>query len=331
MAFIDNSIKTAWMLISKQADRLAEQIKYLAQTDDAEPLHQTRVACRRLRELLVFFADYFEPAYMQDWKKTTKKLLTRLGLPRDLDVQIAFLQQFLDELDEKNRKLRPGIERLLLRRRQQRQALQSRVVAAGKRFSKKHILTNLRLQMDKTQYLSEICPPARDTESASSLLARQLSPRIDNVRKRLGCLDNPQDAAGHHKLRIAIKKLRYTVEIGDTMLDGCLKEYLDAFKEAQTILGELHDCDVWLSAIDEFKKEEKQRMTDYAGHARAFGRLCPGLDFLGQDRIANRQTCYHQAVSLITHWRETQLLERLCQATAPQQPLGTQDEPAKTI
>lgn len=312
--FVEDNIltlQTACMFIRKQADKLAEHLAELGKTEDIEPLHQTRVACRRLREAVVFFADCFEPAYVEGWKKATKKLLGQLGEPRDLDVQIVFLEQFIAGLDPTYRTVRPGLERLLLRQKQRRQKLQHRAKAAVKQFQKKHILPNLRLQMDKVLYLAETCPLPERQDGLLSRLIQQLSPRLKEAQKRQSCLDDPLDTEGHHKLRIAIKKLRYTIEIIDVILSGKLAEYLESFKEAQTVLGELHDCDVWLEIIEQFEEKEKQRMRDYIGHTRGLGRLRPGLKHLQQNRTELRQLRYQEAVSLMGRWNDHRLLERL--------------------
>jgi len=307
----NQTLQTASMLIGKQADKLAEHLAGLDKTEDIEPLHQTRVACRRLREALVFFADCFEPAYLDEWKKETKKLLRQLGEPRDLDVQILFLEQFVAELDPAHRGVFPGIKRLLLRQKQSRQRNQKRIIAAEKRFQKKHVLINLRLQMEKTLYLSENYPSIKNKEELLSRLLKQVSPRLKDVQEQQVCIDNPQDTEKHHKLRIAIKKLRYTAEIGNAVLSGALTTYLESLKEAQTLLGELHDCDVWLETIRVFEKEEKKRMLDYAGHTRAFARLRPGLEYFCQDRMALRQKRYDEAAALIARWRESPFLQQL--------------------
>jgi CHAD domain-containing protein len=305
------TLSTACTLIRKQTDKLAEHLAELGKTENIESLHQTRVVCRRLHEALVFFTDCFDPAYVEGWKKTTKKLLRQLSMPRDLDVQVEFLEQFIAGLDSEHRAVRPGIERLLLRQKQCRQKLQKQVVAAAKRFQKKHVLINIRLQIDKSLYLSEIYPPPESREELLDRLIRYVSPRLKDVQERQSCIDHPQDAEKHHRLRIAIKKLRYTVEIGNAILSDALTDYIESLKEAQTILGELHDCNVWIETIRHFEEEEKQRMLDYAGHTRAFGRLRPGLEYFRQNRMELRQKRYDQAVTLIRRQNDDQFLPRL--------------------
>jgi CHAD domain-containing protein len=323
-------VSMACTLIRKQTDNLAKYLAGLDNTEDIEPLHQTRVACRRLREALVFFTDCFEPVYVANWKKAAKKLLCQSSIPRDLDVQIAFLEQFTSKLDSEHRVVRPGIERLLLRLKQSRRKKQKQIVVVVKKFQKKHVLINIRLQMDKLQYLSEIYPSSGNQEDLLDRFMRQVSPRLKNVEERQSCIDNSQDKEEHHKLRIAFKKLRYTIEIGNVILSGILTEYLESLKEVQAILGELHDCDVWIEMIDHFKDQEKQRAKDYSGHTRAFSRLRPGLEYLRQDRMASREKRYQEAVAVIKQWYNNHPLERFAEITEQREFVRTEDEQTET-
>lgn len=311
---IDKDIQilpTACKIIRKQANNLTAHFADLEQTDDVEPLHQIRVASRRLREALIFFADYFDPTHVDTWKKAIKKLLRKLSTPRDLDVQIAFLNQFISELGSEPRQARAGIERLLLRLKQYREKQQKPIAAAVKQFQKKHILINICLQMEKAMYMAETYPLPDTRERWPDLLRRYISPRLEEVQTRLSSLDEPHDVEGQHQLRIAIKKLRYTAEISDTLLAGSLTRYLESLKEAQTLLGNLHDCDVWLEMIDQFEDEEKQRMLDFAGHTRGYRRLRPGLAYFKKDRLEQRQKWYQQAVAIKEQWHQHHLLQQL--------------------
>ena len=74
------------------------------------------------------------------------------------------------------------------------------------------------------------------------------------------------------------------MEIFDAVLNGKLRGPIKKVKKIQTILGDLHDCDVWDDDIANFIEQEKQRTIDYYGHARPFARILPGLDYLRDQR-----------------------------------------------
>ncbi len=60
---------------------------------------------------------------------------------------------------------------------------------------------------------------------------------------------NPDAVAEHHAMRIAAKKLRYTMEVYAPLYRRNLKKPLVRVKKIQEILGDLHDCDVWIDTV----------------------------------------------------------------------------------
>ena len=88
--------------------------------DDIEPLHDMRVATRRLRAALEVYAPCFPSKRHRKALKRVKKLADALGERRDRDVAIEFLTRFADEAPEADRAaIAALVERL---RREQRQA-----------------------------------------------------------------------------------------------------------------------------------------------------------------------------------------------------------------
>jgi len=88
--------------------------------DDIEPLHDMRVATRRLRAALEVYAPCFPAKRHRKALKRVKKLADALGERRDRDVAIEFLTRFADEAPEADRAaIAALVERL---RREQRQA-----------------------------------------------------------------------------------------------------------------------------------------------------------------------------------------------------------------
>src|SRR5262249_11797550 len=91
------------------------------QAEDIEDLHHARVASRRLRSLLPLFTVCLSRQTSKRWRKHLRRLTRALGVARDTDVQMAWAQHFLDH--KASTQERPGVERLLLRLLQQRDAL----------------------------------------------------------------------------------------------------------------------------------------------------------------------------------------------------------------
>src|SRR5262245_34123223 len=102
------------------------------QLEDRECVHRVRVASRRLRSFLSLFALCLSRKTRARWRKQLRRLTRALGEVRDLDVQIACVEHVLEQASLEER---PGLERLLLRLQQQRQALHEPVGQASERFT----------------------------------------------------------------------------------------------------------------------------------------------------------------------------------------------------
>lgn len=75
--------------------------------------------------------------------------------------------------------------------------------------------------------------------------------RLDELR---GCADRalaPDAGAAQHDMRIAAKRLRYALEIVGPCIGKEAKAARDAAKQLQSVLGDLHDCDLMLPKVEE--------------------------------------------------------------------------------
>ena len=283
--------------LREQAEALAGRLDAAKDRDDAEDVHQVRVACRRMRAGLAFFGDCFDDDKAARWRSQLKKMLRRFGPARDCDVQIEGLQHTLDELDENNKKARPGIARLVLRLRQHRDALQPGIVKAVVRLRRDRFTLNLHLESERLLYEVLHTDGQADTVRFYDRAAEQVRERLDEVFNKRPSLDDAADHNGHHALRIAVKKLRYTLELCDRAMEGRLKKGIKRLKKIQTLLGNLHDCDVWETQIDAFIAEETERTAAYYGHTRPMRRLLTGLRWLQSQHRQARQRLFAETAA----------------------------------
>jgi CHAD domain-containing protein len=255
---------------------------------DIEHVHQARVASRRLRTALRMFADCFPPAKVGKWRKQIRQLTRRLGAARDADVQIA-------ETPATLKKLRPGLRRALLRLKQRRQSIQPKVVKVLDRLKEYEVLADIRAEAGRTERrLVRL-----NTDIHSPFVFEQTKQHIENRLEGLltyqHCLDDHEANKDHHQMRIAAKRLRYTLEICNLPFDNRLDGYIDAMKNLQSLLGKLQDCYVWLDDLESFIQKEKRRTIKYFGSERTFARLKPGLEYLIEHRRKDRESLFEQS------------------------------------
>ncbi len=300
MAEIDPSYQLlACQYLRQQLDALIKQVQGVRENTDIEPVHQARVASRRIRAALGMFKDCFDTKQVDQWRKRTRKLTKGLGSARDLDVQIEFLEAFLSGLDAKDRRHRPGVKRLLLRLRQDRDAVQPKVIKTLDGMEKGHVMAEMYGEVEKTLFLLRHRAVSVQSPYALAQTASHIREQKRNLLGHEHTLADPTDAKGHHRMRIDAKRLRYTMEICDPVYDGRLAPFIKAVKKVQSLLGDIHDCDVWVEDIETFIAQERERTVAYYGHARPFYRLQPGLELVIDERRRHREETF---AGLVEHW-----------------------------
>jgi inorganic triphosphatase YgiF len=215
---------------------------------DPEGVHQMRVAIRRLRSAFALFKNVLDPAVRASLSGGAKAIVSRLGSARDWDV-------FLSNLLAPVAGARPGDPEL--------GALEAAAQAARAQG-----YAEARAAIDApsyTRYLLELCAwiEARGWREAPGERARAWLERsagdfaahvLDRRRRKalkLGERFGELSAAQRHRLRIALKKLRYASEFFAALYaKKRTKAYLAARKDLQDRLGHLNDVAVAEQLID---------------------------------------------------------------------------------
>ena len=96
-----------------------------------------------------------------------------------------------------------------------------------------------------------------------------------------------------------------------------LEEPVRTARTIQTILGDMHDCDVWASDLPQFLEAERDRTLVYFGQAEPFAPLVPGILALQHNRQHYRAQRYQE---FATFWDQAQgvweYLQQMLEATA---------------
>ena len=261
---------------------------------DPEPLHQMRVSMRRLRTTL----DQFGPALVLPKGLTAERVakpLRRLGLARDLDVLGELLERgLLPQLPKAEAKqLKPVLKQL----RRERQLAHGAVVATLQSSAYLALVAQLQGWLKDPQFSAW-------GESALDGWVWELQlPALGALFLHPGWLveelGDGDEGEAIHALRIAIKQVRYGLEAIGPMAGPGTRRWIDRFKQAQDLLGDLHDGQVLRRAIDSQIPQ---------GLDEAMPEL---LGLLDQQRQELWQQWRHQARSLNTSRQRRSLLQAL--------------------
>lgn len=258
--------------------------------EDPEYVHRMRVATRRLRSALPLFAPCFPQNQVQIWEKEIKSITGILGEARDMDVQLISLKEILDTISDS--RPAPGIQRLSLRIRQKRNSLQERVVIGLDRFTKSGVertmMGSIRVILGKAKVKES--PTLSETIFSTAL--DRISERMADTLSYDDLVRDPANVEQLHALRKSAKRLRYTLEFYDSPYDHELKPYIEKVKDLQTLLGNIHDCDVWTCLLPIFIEEETARTLNYYGHTHPMARIKNGIEYLIKEQKEKRKVLY---------------------------------------
>lgn len=268
-------------------------------TEDIEHIHRMRVASRRLRATLPLFALCFPGKKVDNWMKHIRRVTRALGGARDADVQIARVQAFLDTVEDI--RLRPGLQRLLLRLRQARAGHQPAVTSALEKLAERGILDEMKnLLEEHLTACDEDTPP--DAE-LYALAWAEITRRLDAFLAYDAIVPLPERVQELHELRIATKWLRYTVEAFAPLFPDELTRWLSILRDIQERLGQIHDDDVWLTFLPAFLEEERQRVEAFYGYTRPYRRLVAGVQAFEQACREERERLYRAFVPDWQTWQ----------------------------
>lgn len=311
-------------ILLKHLDALTAEIDGVRRSDDEENLHRMRVASRRLRAALTLFARPVSAKQSARWKREVRRVTRALGAARDADVQIEQIDAYLADLPAGPEQA--GVLRLRLRKQQHREKLQPKVIATLNRFESSGAIKEIR---EKSTAALPGSPPETTPSRLYLLAYRSIGRRLGRLLAFEEYVDQPERADELHAMRIAAKRLRYTLEMFVPLYrdDRRLKPYLAAVKEAQELLGQIHDCDVWIEQLPVFIEKERSKTKRYYGHDRPFNRLLPGLQAFLQDRQQQRANAYLRFRQCWHDWRSSglwqEMMETIRRTDSPDQPQST--------
>ncbi len=302
-------------------DAFAKEIEGVRAAEDIEYIHRMRVASRRLRAAMPLFSSCFSQKNYNRWSEEIKEITRALGEARDTDVQIAYLTKYEKRTEkawkskkpvrEGNAPTLPAVQYLISDLQKRRGNLQKDVLSALDSLEKSHAIDDMR------DVFCQPLPPVRGELKRS--LAYGISPvAAQRIEERLCTLlafepwvSHPEAVAEHHATRIAAKKLRYTLEVYAPVYRLNLKKPISRVKALQEILGDLHDCDVWIDTITRLLLRERSFLRTENEEKRPDTFTLSSLKLFLAERERERQQLYRHFVRYWASLKRTHIGKNL--------------------
>ncbi len=215
--------------------------------EDIEKLHDMRVAVRRMRTAARIFGRFLDEDELRPFSRELRALGRTLGPIRDLDVQLDHARGFRPTLRMRERL---DLEALLEEWGKERVRLRRRLL--------EHLDSSGygRFREEFPAFLEDPSAGARPVVTSRggvrpSLLTHEgpviLSERLAAVRAYEGWLDGEEiPLRRYHRLRIEVKRLRYTLEFLSDVAGPEAEPLILALKAVQDHLGEMREA--WMTA-----------------------------------------------------------------------------------
>jgi CHAD domain-containing protein len=211
---------------------LGETMPRVLATGDGEAVHDFRVALRRTRTVLEVGREVFGRFHANEVRSALREVHRATGALRDEEV----LLELLASLSVDRPDVKAWTEGRVRRERRLRTALRRRIregdVDRGRRL------------LDAM--LAFRTKPSRDRRVTKFARRAVEDARREVDRRRSGPLHDPEAL---HQLRIAYKRLRYTIETFEGMLQPELASLVQTATRFQSKLGKLHDIDMALEVV----------------------------------------------------------------------------------
>lgn len=224
----------------KLLDRLAFEIGRCARSRRPESVHDLRITIRRFAQVLRVFDSVISRAQTRKIRKTLKKILAAAGEVRDCDVALRLLAK-------SNGAGARTWKSVLQNRRKERE----RVLTAS-----------LKVWIDRKSSLKWRAHLQQALEPQHNVRVRPLAETVQGILRKMAAdfldrgnrLAHRKAAHGLHGFRIHVKKFRYTLELFAPLYGPSLRAWQEKIKRIQTLLGDIHDCEMARELVADTKK-----------------------------------------------------------------------------
>jgi CHAD domain-containing protein len=209
---------THWM------QRVPKELDALQSAPDKDAVHDLRVAIRRCRSVAAVMREVDPDPAWHEMRRLPKKLFRKLGELRDTQI----MDEWVAEHGAENDKLRVALHNFFQEREPElvQEALRLASKFDGKSWQRLERKLRKRMRLVPSGSLAAQCLAVERLNEAKELHSKAMR------------ADKP---AAWHRVRIGLKKFRYTVE---SLLPQQYELWSPKLKQLQDVLGEVHDLDV---------------------------------------------------------------------------------------
>jgi CHAD domain-containing protein len=222
-----------------------------ARTLNQNAIHDLRVTSRRVQECVLLFGSCYRSDDIARLSRKLNRLTRRLGAIRGTDEALLFMEEIAKEVSPRVGESLPVLMDSLMQLRD----VQARKVSKFLRKTRRYSLADLFQELNSTPDLFsptgfDLFVPVRRHVRATML------PTLAEIESLAVTGQCEATSVALHTWRIALKKLRYRLEVVTPVMRKGPPDHVTAILQRyQDLLGRLHDLDLYVELVRNLVKD----------------------------------------------------------------------------
>jgi len=268
--------------LAERWDRFVREVARCRRRPTEPAIHDLRVATRRLLAAMTTVDAILPGGHFTRSSSELRKLLKAFNVLRDVHVQLLAVRSL--------RRRFPVLRRYEIFLRKQERALIRAVLVEIRAIRQDSLIRSLAVV--HTAIAGLYGAPAT-SGAVRAMLTGSAASAFGKVLARRAAL-SALDPRSVHRMRVAFKKFRYTVELARPLLAWADRKHGKAMDDFQTAMGEIQDLEVLVAGLRRFAQHDAQPTAPF---------FLPVLQFLGSVRAMKLNKFMHAVDALQKFWR----------------------------
>jgi CHAD domain-containing protein len=268
--------------LAERWDRFVREVARCRRRPTEPAIHDLRVATRRLLAATRTVDAILPGGHFRRSSAALRKLLRTFNVVRDVHVQLLAVRALKRRF--------PVLRRYEIFLRKQEPVLVRAVLVQIRAIRQDSLIRSL---AEVHTAMSGLYGAPATSGAVRAMLTGSAAAAFGKVLARRAALSalNPRSV---HRMRVAFKKFRYTVELARPLLPWADRKHGRAMDDFQTAMGEIQDLEVLIAGLRRFAQHDTLPTAPF---------FLPALQFLGSVRALKLSNFMHAADTLQKFWR----------------------------
>ncbi len=242
--------------LESQWRRYRKRLRQCQERFSQQAVHDSRVEARRLLATVELLCAFIPERELKKARRALKNHLDSFDRLRDTQVQLTYVGHVLHEFPAAR-----GFHDWLRKR-------EKRFIRETQKAVRK--IKTRRLGGKLAEFEGALQGRKKDLTSRQAFAKAERAVQLAFAQVAKLCRRvNARDTETIHRTRIAFKRFRYMVDALSPLLPAVTDQHRQAMRGYQSMMGDIQDVEVMLSALDKFTRQEQNKSSPEVDRLRA--------------------------------------------------------------